>query len=88
MVTLKINLCSMKTKINFHLRLQECSSVSSEHTERKRRTGGSTNVTNMDGAGSFYRGWIWLGPGDPLCKNSCFRVMEICRDCNSLDQTQ
>jgi len=62
MVTLKINLCSMKTKINFRWRLKECSPVSLGNTERKCKIGGSTNIMNIDRAGQLLQRKDLVGP--------------------------
>lgn len=89
MVTLKINLCPTKTKINFHLRLKEGPPVSLGNTERKCKIGGSANIMNIERAEQLLQRKDLVGPwGHSLQKNSCFCVMEICRDGNSLDQTQ
>lgn len=62
MVTLKINLSSMKTKINFHLRLKEGPLVSLGNTERKCKIGGSTNIMSIDRAGQLLQRKDLVGP--------------------------
>lgn len=62
MVTLKINLCSMKTKINFRLRLKEGSPGSLGNTERKCKTEGSRNIMNIDRAGQLLQRKDLVGP--------------------------
>lgn len=61
-MTLKIKLCSMKTKINFRLRLKEYSPVSVGNTERKCKIGGSTNIMNVDRAGKLLQRKDLVGP--------------------------